>query len=1142
MSPFDRPPVDTVRERSVSFAPPSPGPAAGIRLGVHQLPVSEALGRPAIVAPTLVRGSERDEVNGYPIQLAKVQRPPLRDETLARERLLDWLGVKIHHRVVFVTAEAGYGKTTLLSDFSRRTRLRTLWYRLDDEDRNWVAFLSYLVAAGREYDPTFAEVTSGLLGELGTGGPTRESVTETFVREFRTLGDQGAVLVFDDYHVVDDSADVRYVVGELLARAPERITFVFSSRRQPSVRVARLRALGELAELTTDDLRFSEPETERLFRDIYHHPLEPDVLDDLSRRTEGWAASLQLVRAAIRDRSTGDVRRFVRSLSGAEGDLHDYLAEEVIGDLDPDLQDFVMKTSVLQSVNQTDASIVAGVDTAASRRLIAEAERHGLLGRRAEPTRSSQTYHPLVREFLEQRFLREAGAGAVGEAHLRMAQGSEGTDWGLACFHYAAAGRGDDIHRVLRKAIPTIMGTGKFGLAASFLASFPPTSEEFEFEVVRSRAEFQAGHSAAAFESAERALELEPDSDLAAINALSLRILAGNLEDARGLAMSLADSDNPQFRAIAAATAAMLQLSVDGNLSRFVSDVTQMAQEQGEAGFRHYEGVSLLNAASALKAQGEAEACLSYASSAIDLLSVTSAGHEVVSAKLIRAWALAHMARWNEATVALTELRETTDPVSRGEALTEMAVIELWYGGGDGVQNLLERAEPWLKFLPDVAPLWAVAAMERAIQLGAYDQARDLERRIAHGVLNAEPGLTVHALTTSAYLALRDGRADAMSLVGRAASLAEKQEARFWIRYCRALAAFANGTDGFAQRLRHAVEEDSTFLSILAELVTSRLADIDQPLFEIVAAEAARRPHRWRALLRLAIDGSWPARWNAGRLLDEVGDVDDIARLRKLARSTSGGQGDRSLGKSLARRLAPRVFVEDQGRVSIALGREVVPGTNVRRKVLALLCFLVSRQGFAATRDQVLDALWPDLEPAVALNSLNQTVYFLRRVFETEYQDDRSPGYVRHDSSLIWLDQELVSARSAQCKTLIQRAGAVASPDDVDRLSEIYLGRFALDFAYEEWAISYRDSLHAAYLQIMENAVSADTVSGHYERAINLARRALDVDPEADDMEVALLKLYRLAGAHSAAAEQYAHYANVIRREVGVEPPPLETL
>ena len=82
-------------------------------------------------AGPMSHGARGDRMNGYPIQLAKVQRPALRDQTLARDRLLDWLAAKIHHRVVLVLADAGYGKTTLLADFSRRTRLRTLWYRLD---------------------------------------------------------------------------------------------------------------------------------------------------------------------------------------------------------------------------------------------------------------------------------------------------------------------------------------------------------------------------------------------------------------------------------------------------------------------------------------------------------------------------------------------------------------------------------------------------------------------------------------------------------------------------------------------------------------------------------------------------------------------------------------------------------------------------------------------------------------------------------------------------------------------------------------------------------------------------------------------------------------------------------------------------
>ena len=93
-------------------------------------------------APPPGSGPLRDQVNGFPIQLAKVQRPALRDETLERPRLLDWLHAKIHGRVVLVLADAGYGKTTLLADFSRRTRLRVLWFRLDRGDRGVAATVS----------------------------------------------------------------------------------------------------------------------------------------------------------------------------------------------------------------------------------------------------------------------------------------------------------------------------------------------------------------------------------------------------------------------------------------------------------------------------------------------------------------------------------------------------------------------------------------------------------------------------------------------------------------------------------------------------------------------------------------------------------------------------------------------------------------------------------------------------------------------------------------------------------------------------------------------------------------------------------------------------------------------------------------
>jgi hypothetical protein len=209
-------PVDNQLGQSGSFAPTHASRAGS----------STESRRPIVVGPGRLgaspfsHGVPGDAMNGYPISPAKVQRPPLRDETLARDRLLDWLAAKIHHRVILVLADAGYGKTTLLADFSRHTRLRTLWYRLDDEDRDWISFLSHLVAAGRAHDPAFAPTTAAMLSDLSTGGPSREAATDVFLRELPAIVQHGAVLILDDFHLVDESPEVRLIARELVARAP----------------------------------------------------------------------------------------------------------------------------------------------------------------------------------------------------------------------------------------------------------------------------------------------------------------------------------------------------------------------------------------------------------------------------------------------------------------------------------------------------------------------------------------------------------------------------------------------------------------------------------------------------------------------------------------------------------------------------------------------------------------------------------------------------------------------------------------------------------------------------------------------------------------------------------------------------------
>ncbi len=1089
----------------------------------------------------------------FPIQSAKVQRPPLRAATLQRDRLLDWLHVKIHHRVVVVAADAGYGKTTLLADFARRSRIRTLWYRLDEEDGNWVSFVHYLVAAGREADPEFAPRTASLLAELGSGGPNRDTIVETFLHEWPSLVATGpAALIIDDYHLVDDVPDVRQLVRQLIERAPERMTLVFSSRRLPGVPLARVRALGELAELVTDDLRFNAPETEQLFRETFGRPLEADVLDDLRRRTEGWVASLQLVQAALRSRSASDIRTFVRNLNGAQTELYDYLAEEVVGELDERMQQFLMRTSILQVVTADLAMLVADCSASVAADLMDSAERLGMLPRRAEQANDELRYHPLVRDFLEARLRREIGAEGVRALHRRVAEFAEGFSWSLAAHHYAASNDVSDMLRVLTGAVQAIMGKAEYALAESFLDRYPNHDSRPEFDIIVSRMELHRGQMQSALSHARRAVDQSAPTDsspptiegLALANLMTLEFDAGNVDVALDHARQLLiKAQTDTLRLIADCFIKLCLATVDGDLADLSSALSNLARRQRAEGLDHYCGISLLNHAICERARGRAAGALASATQAIDAMTNEAYGLETPFAQIVKGWALAHLGRSAESRAELEAARAKTNDVARGEALYEAADVI-------GAYLDPELAEGWLQesLLVESGSesrrqVLMLTRAQNLIRLNRFDEANQALAGVVTGEVSSEQAHTARVLTVRAELALASGRSDWRDLAEAAMTHSNRQHGVYWSQIGRCLIALGSDEAQLNAVLGAIGRQDPAYLSVLAHLVGRRLSDIARPVADLILNECRLRPARWRPALRAAIEtDSTRGVAKAAELLDDIGEVGDVAVLRALARRLKPTGQYGHLGRGLARALAPRIVVEDLGRVTISIGESNISGADIRRKALALLCFLLTRPSYSATKDQVLDAMWPDVEPTTGLNSLNQTVYFLRRVFDSGYSEDMSAPYLHHDSDVIWLDQEMISSRSGNCRDLLRQLGPSPSYSEVDALAELYLDRFALDFAYEEWAVPFRENLHAAYLEVIEKSVRLDANSGEHDRAMRLARRALEVDPEAQQVETSLLHLYRVTGAHAAAAEQYSHYAQVIREEIGADPPPLESI
>jgi DNA-binding SARP family transcriptional activator/tetratricopeptide (TPR) repeat protein len=1107
---------------------------------------SRALARSSLLSAL---GPERgDPAPHFPIVQARL-RPHAPDLTIDRPRLLEWLDEQIHRRLVCVVAEAGYGKSTLLADFSRRTRLRTIWYRPEDDDRDAVTVVRYLVAAGCSVEPNFAPRTRALLNGDGGEIPTDEAAISLFISEVDGLATQPTVIIVDDFHVIDDLPEIRALFLRIIERAPEGLSLLIASRRDARLASSRLRSLGEHVELTRRELRFDRGEMEQLFRVGYGLPLDRDLLDDLEQRTEGWAASLALVGTSLRGRNEFEVRNFVRRLSGAHGAIFDFLAEEIIGDLDDGMQSFLMRTAILQVVDPDLAAAATGLNSQAVAESISRATQLGLLAPIGEgPAGRSCVFHPLVRDFLEARLHRDIGDDGLSSLHRSVAETARTLDWRQGAHHFEQARDIASMREVLRDATAHIMGHGEFALADRYLSR---GDWEFEprFDIIASHSQVQRGQIARARAFAEHALDSlgsSPqgnDADLATANLMSIELLLLNVDRAHELALQLTSRvTDAETRERAHACAVLIEASQDGSVTELQAVMASLAERQAARGHAHYFAVSMLNLAYADRAIGNAEDVVLHASEALCAFSGSSNGGEAAFARLVRAWGYLHSNRMEEGLRDLEDALGNHREFDRPEVLAEAASVYGAYVDAALAERLFaeaERSDPESRTRPSIR----VARAENCLRLRDFETARDCLAAVG-SVKTNEPGFQAHHRAVQAHLAVLDSSPDSMDLIRSADDFARHGGAAYWRAYLHAVQATADEATQLAGWITSMRQEDRAILSVVAERVVPRLHELSAEARLVVQTQALVAPNRWRDALRNEIGPECPPErlLAPASLLDVIGETRDVILLRGVARRLPREQRDPNLGRRLARGLALPAHVHDLGHVTVEVGGTSVPASSIRRKALALLCYLLTRPAWTATKEQVIDALWPDANPDAVVNSLNQTLYHLRRVFEPAFDEDTSANYVHHDLELLRLDDSLITSTSRSCMVLLNRIARDHRPDQIADLSKTYATRFAMDFAYEEWSIAFRDSLHSGYVDAVEREVSRDAASGHFDRALPLVRGALSIDPDDIELERTLIRLLLRSGSRRAAAEQYGHYATAFRAEFGIDAPPITAL
>jgi LuxR family transcriptional regulator, maltose regulon positive regulatory protein len=345
--------------------------------------------------------------------LTKLHIPSVVNNIVHRTTLNEKLNIGLSRKLILVSAPAGFGKTTVVSDWINQNNITTAWFSLDKGDNDPVEFLSYVISGIQSIQESFGQNTLNLL--QSTNKPSNASIASLLINEIIGI-DQNFLLVLDDFHLINNT-EIIELIAFLLEHLPNNIHIVILTRSDPALPVARLRSQHQMVELRSSDLSFSTNDISTLFNKKLKLGLSSEDVITLETKTEGWIAGLQLTALSMQGRE--DIPQYIQELKGDNRYIMDYLIEEVLRIQSDDTKEFLLQTSILEQMSASLCNSVLGRND--SQIILEQLEKNNMFLIPLDDERNWFRYHHLFAQLLKQRF-QQSDHAAINKLHNKASE------------------------------------------------------------------------------------------------------------------------------------------------------------------------------------------------------------------------------------------------------------------------------------------------------------------------------------------------------------------------------------------------------------------------------------------------------------------------------------------------------------------------------------------------------------------------------------------------------------------------------------------------------------------------------------------------------------------------------------------------